>query len=197
MNATFMERLMSKKGLYAFFWIAGIFMVTILIYFTATLQKEVPPIAKTVKSSSGEVLYTYDDVVEGKGYFQEFDLMDYGTLLGMGAYLGPDFTTEFLHKRAEFLYEAYAKELYGKSVSELNAIELAGVKARTIQDVKEQTSLREDGVIYTEASAAAYKQNVAYIVDFLVNGNKEHAWRAGVIHEDEAKKIAAFLTGHN
>ncbi len=193
MNTTFMERLMSKKGLYAFFWIGGIFMVTMLIYFTANLQKEVPPIAKSVTANSGEVLYTYDDVVTGKGYFQQFDLMDYGTLLGMGAYLGPDFTTEFLHKRAEFLYEAYAKELYSKPVSELNKMELAAVKARTIQDIKEQTALKEEGVIYTDHSAEAYKHNRDYIVDFLVNGNKERAWRAGVIHEEEAIKIAAFF----
>lgn len=193
MNVTFMERLMSRKGLYAFFWIAGIFMVTILIYFTATLQKEVPPIAQNVKSVSGEVLYTYDDVVEGKGYFQQFDLMDYGSLLGMGAYLGPDFTTEFVHKRAESLYAFYAQEMYSKATDDLSAIELAAVKARVIQDVKDETALKEEVVVYSEASALAYKQNKEYIVNFLVNGDHKRAWRAGVIKPEEAEKIAAFF----
>jgi len=193
METSFMEKLMSRKSLYAFFWIIGTFMVTILIYYTATLQKEVPPIPKQVVSESGKVLYTYDDVVAGKGYFQQFDLMDYGTLLGMGAYLGPDFSTEFMHKRAESLYRSYARSLFGKPLDRLDDTELAGVKARTIRDFKKQTLLDEAGVVYTEASAKAYEHNVDYLVNFLVNGDHERAWRAGVIRQDEAKKIAAFV----
>jgi len=100
MKQTLLDKFMSKKGLYTSFWFIAIFMVTALIYFTANLQKEVPPIAKEVTSISGEVLYTYDDVAEGKGYFQQFDLMDWGSMLGMGAYMGPDFSTEFFHHRA-------------------------------------------------------------------------------------------------
>ena len=88
MKKTLLDKFMTKKGLYTSFWFIAIFMVSALIYFTANLQKEVPPIPKEVKSVSGEVLYTYDDVVEGKGYFQEFDLMDWGTMLGMGLIWG-------------------------------------------------------------------------------------------------------------
>lgn len=85
MKETLLEKFMSRKGLYVSFWIIALFMVTMLIYYTANLQKEVPPIPKVVTSQSGEILYTYDDVVAGKGFFQQFDLMDWGTLLGMGA----------------------------------------------------------------------------------------------------------------
>jgi len=190
---TLLDKFLSRKGLYASFWFIGIFMVAILIYFTATLVKEVPPIAKTVTSQTGEVLYTYDDVAQGKGYFQQFDLMDYGTLLGMGAYMGPDFSTEFMHKRAEFLYDYYAKQKFGKSADNLSKTELAVVKEMTISDFKEKTTLKEQGTTYTTASALAYKANVAYLVDFLVNGDTARAWRGGVIHEDEAVKIAAFI----
>jgi nitric oxide reductase subunit B len=188
-----LEKFMSRKGLYTGFWIIALFMVTMLIYYTANLQKEVPPIPKTVKSVSGELLYTYDDVLAGKGYFQQFDLMDWGTLLGMGAYMGPDFSTEFMHYRVEFLYDFYAKELYGKSNKELTAIERGAVKERVKEDVKKQTKLLEEGTVYTDASAAAYHKNVEYLVDLLVNGDPERAFRGGIIREDEAVKIAAFV----
>jgi nitric oxide reductase subunit B len=190
---TFLDKFLSRKGLYASFWFIGIVMVSALIYFTANLAKEVPPIAKTVQSQSGEVLYTYDDVVEGKGYFQEFDLMDYGTMLGMGAYMGPDFSTDFLHKRAEFLYNYFAQKEYGKSVKDLSKTELAAVKALTIEDFKEKTTLTDKVTVYSDASALAYKANVKYLVDFLVHGDKSRAWRGGVIKENEAIKIAAFV----
>ena len=193
MKETLLDKFMSKKGLYTSFWFIAIFMVSILIYFTATLQKEVPPIPETAKSVSGEILYTYDDVVEGKGYFQEFDLMDWGTMLGMGAYMGPDFTTSFLHNRAEYLYEYYARQMFGKSEKDLSNVERGGVKARVIEDFKKQTKLLESGVVYTEASAEAYHKNVELLTALLVNGDKERAFPGGVILPEEAKKIAAFV----
>lgn len=192
MKENLLDKFMSKKGLYASFWIIGIFMVTILVYYTANLQKEVPPLPEVVQSASGEVLYTKDDIVEGKGYFQQFDLQDYGTLLGMGSYLGPDFTTEFMHKRALILYEEYAKILFQKPYKDLDDVQKAGVKAKSIEDFR-SIALKESGVTYSDQSAYAYKKNVEYIVDFLVNGNKEKAYRGGVITKYEATKIAAFF----
>lgn len=188
-----MDRFMSKKSLYISFWLVSIFMVTMLIYFTANLAKEVPPLPQKVTSASGELLYAHDDIVNGKALFQQFDLMDYGSLLGMGAYLGPDFTTEFLHKRAEFLNEFYASEFFHAPFTSLDEKQQAYVKARVIEDVKEQTHLKEEGVTYTHASTLAFKANRAYLVEFLTKGDHERAWRADIIRSDEAHTIAAFF----
>ena len=62
MNGSLVSRFMTKKSLYATFWIVSIFMVTILIYFTANLAKEVPPLPAQVKTVSGKVLYTEADI---------------------------------------------------------------------------------------------------------------------------------------
>ncbi len=140
MKETLIDKFMRRKGLTTGFWIIALFMVSILIYYTANLQKEVPPIPKTVSSVSGEKLYTYEDVVQGKGYFQEFDLQDWGSLLGMGAYIGPDFTTEMLHYRTEFLYDYYGQEMYKKNNTQLTAIERGAVKERVKQDVNQEFS---------------------------------------------------------
>jgi nitric oxide reductase subunit B len=148
MKQTLLDKFMSRKGLYTVFWIIALIMVSMLIYYTANLQKEVPPIPQTVKSEAGEVLYTYDDVVSGKGYFQQFDLMDWGTMLGMGAYMGPDCPTDFMHYRAEFLYDFYGKQLYNKLNAQLSAVERGAVKERVKEDFKRQTSLLEKTTIY-------------------------------------------------
>ena len=193
MKQSFLDKFMSRKGLSSAFWIIALVMVSALIYYTANLQKEVPPIPQQVKSESGEVLYTYDDVVAGKGYFQEFDLMDWGSMLGMGAYIGPDFTTDMLHYRAVYLYDYYGEQLYGKKNKDLTEIERGAVKVRVIQDVKKQTSLLVGTTVYTDASAAAYKENVKYITNMLVNGDPERGFKGGVIKPEEAVKIAAFF----
>ena len=193
MKQSLLDKFMSRKGLSSAFWIIALIMVSALIYYTANLQKEVPPIPHEVKSESGEVLYTYDDVLAGKGYFQEFDLTDWGTMLGMGAYIGPDFTTDFLHYRAIYLYDYYGEQLYGKKSKDLTAIERGAVKERVKQDVKRQTSLLAGTTVYTNASAAAYKENVKYLTNQLVNGDPKRAFKGGVIRTEEAVKIAAFI----
>ncbi len=189
---TFLDRFMTKKGLYTGFWIMAIIMVSALIYYTAGIHKEVPPLPKVVKSQSGEVLYTYDDIIAGKSYFQEYDLTDWGTMLGMGAYMGPDFPADFMHHRSEFLYEFYAKQKYGKSKDQLTPEELGYVKEMVKKDIR-GTELKEGGVVYTDASAEAYKKNVEILTNMLVNGDKERAFPGGFISADEAKKIAAFV----
>ena len=193
MKESFLDKFMSRKGLSTAFWMISIVMVSALIYYTANLQKEVPPIPQVVQSVSGEVLYTKADVIQGKAFFQEFDLMDWGTMLGMGAYIGPDFSTDFLHYRAEYLYDYYAKELYQKSSKEVTAVELGAVKERVKQDIKQQTSLKLAGVTYTEASAQAYHKNVDYLTEILVKGDPKRAYPGGFIRPEEAQKIAAFV----
>jgi len=193
MKQTLLDKFMSRKGLSTSFWIIALIMVSVLIYYTANLQKEVPPIPQQVTAESGEVLYTYDDVVAGKAYFQQFDLTDWGSLLGMGAYMGPDFSTDFVHYRATFLYDYYGMELYKKKNADLTEVERGAVKERVKQDFKKQTTLLESKTVYTNASAAAYKENVKYLTKLLVEGDPERAWRGGVIRPEEAVKIAAFV----
>ncbi|MFV0398680.1 MAG: cbb3-type cytochrome c oxidase subunit I [Bacteroidales bacterium] len=193
MKPSLIDQFMSRKGLATAFWVIALIMVSMLIYYTANLQKEVPPIPKEVKSESGQLLYTYDDVVEGKAFFQQFDLTDWGSMLGMGAYIGPDFTTDFVHYRAKFLYDFYGMELYGKKNVELTEVERGAVKERVKQDFKKQTTLLEQTTVYTDASAAAYKANQQYIIGLLVDGDPERGWRGGIIRPEEAAKIAAFV----
>ena len=193
MKQSFLDKFMSRKGLATSFWIIALIMVSALIYYTANLQKEVPPIPQEVKSVNGEVLYTYDDVIAGKAYFQQFDLTDWGSMLGMGAYIGPDFSTDMLHYRSVFLYDFYGMEIYGKKNADLTEVERGAVKERVKQDVKRQTQLLEGTTVYTEASAQAYKWNVEYIKNLLVNGDPERGYRGGVILPEEAEKIAAFF----
>ncbi|NOY23907.1 MAG: nitric oxide reductase, partial [Acidobacteria bacterium] len=192
MDQSWLDKLMSKKGLYTAFWVTAIVMVVALIGFTASLVKEVPPIPQKVVSSTGSVLYTYDDVVAGKGYFQEFDLMDYGTMLGMGAYLGPDFTEETMHRRIVALYEAFSNEEFSVSAENLTDVQRGAVKEMVKADLN-KTILNKETVSYSSESSDAYYKTVEYWTNFLVNGNKKLAWPGGVIKWEEAQKIAMFF----
>ena len=64
-----------------------------------------------------KVLFTRDDIVAGMNVFQRYGLMEYGSVYGHGAYLGPDFTAEYLHKSAESLVSTYSTAAFSRSFS--------------------------------------------------------------------------------
>jgi nitric oxide reductase subunit B len=59
-----------------------------------------PPIPKRVITPTQETLFSGADVMAGQHIFQKYGLMQYGTIFGHGAYLGPDFTAQYLHRAA-------------------------------------------------------------------------------------------------
>src|SRR5262245_37414737 len=80
-------------------WIQGVALVMIfgftvmgiLAYRTYTASM---PLPNKVVSQSGQVLFTGAQITRGQELFQARGLQEYGSVVGHGAYLGPDFTAE-------------------------------------------------------------------------------------------------------
>ncbi|MGZ4530682.1 MAG: hypothetical protein ACXVYA_13915, partial [Mycobacterium sp.] len=71
--------------------IFGFFVMSILAYRTYTASM---PLPDKVVTESGQVLFTSQQITRGQELFQARGLQEYGSVLGHGAYLGPDFTAE-------------------------------------------------------------------------------------------------------
>ena len=91
-------------------WIQGVTLV-MLFGFTVmgllayrTYTNSMPQPEKVV-TESGETLFTTQDITEGQKLFQARGLMEYGSVLGHGGYLGPDFTAEYLRMEATSVKE--------------------------------------------------------------------------------------------
>lgn len=52
---------------------------------TFVTYREAAPLPHQFVAPSGQVMMTRDDIVAGKSGFQQADLMDYGSLYGMGS----------------------------------------------------------------------------------------------------------------
>ncbi len=70
-------------------------LVTVLTYTNA------PPIPARVVDGAGATLFDRQAILHGQEVFLKYGLMEHGTLWGHGAYLGPDYTAEYLHRLAE------------------------------------------------------------------------------------------------
>jgi nitric oxide reductase subunit B len=78
--------------------LVGFFVLVLLAYRT---YKSDPPIPDRVVDPSGRVLFTGDDISNGQKVFLHHGIMEYGSIFGHGAYLGPDFTDDYLHRSSE------------------------------------------------------------------------------------------------
>ena len=78
-------------------WLQGIvltfiFGFGILGHLAIRIYQESPPVPARVVSESGETVFTGSDIRDGQESFLTYGLMQYGSVYGHGAYLGPDFT---------------------------------------------------------------------------------------------------------
>jgi nitric oxide reductase subunit B len=72
----------------------------ILGYLAARTYRDAPPIPARVVDPTGTTPFTGQDVIAGQQVFLSHGLMENGTIWGHGAYLGPDFSAEYLHTLA-------------------------------------------------------------------------------------------------
>src|SRR5678815_5052855 len=124
-----MERSSNRGLLVGNGWIQAVAIVVVFGFFVLGLlayrtYKDEPPIPARTVGESGEVLFTHQDVVEGQGVFLRNGLMEYGSIFGHGAYLGPDFTADYLHRAA-----LLARDYYGGEKSD-------HARAQTVEDFK-------------------------------------------------------------
>ena len=84
-----------------------LFGFAILGYLAIRIYQETPPVPGRVVSDSGQTVFTEDDIRAGQESFLTYGLMQYGSVYGHGAYLGPDFTADYLHRLALEMRRAY------------------------------------------------------------------------------------------
>ena len=84
--------------------LCGFFILGLLAYRTYQAH---PPVPKQVVDSGGRVVYTGRDIQKGQQVFLHNGLMEYGSAFGHGAYLGPDFTADYLRRSADLVRRSY------------------------------------------------------------------------------------------
>ena len=106
-------------------------LVTVLTYTNA------PPIPDKAMDAAGRVIFTGAEVQDGQEVFLKYGLMEHGTLWGHGAYLGPDYSAEYLHRLSEVTRDTIAAEKYGRAFAQLSPDEQIVASAEVRKVLKE------------------------------------------------------------
>jgi nitric oxide reductase subunit B len=161
--------------------IVGFLIMGILTYYT---YSDEPPIPETVKDSRGATLFTRSDVMSGQAIFLSRGLMEYGSIFGHGAYLGPDYTTEYLHRAALSAIQYYGGE---KSDS---------ARTRTIDDFRTNRYSASTGVlVYTDAQVNAFEENRSYYGSYFGEPTTKFGLRPSVVTDpNQIRQLTAFFS---
>ena len=128
-----------------------------MISSTVKTYRESIPLPNKFVTSNGQVVMTDNDIVTGKAGFQKADLMDYGSLYGMGSYFGEDFTAEYLSQLTQHTWEFLARKHFNKPYIQLTLPQRYWVHHITKQYLKE-IDLTKNKVVLPEAVAKAIQQ---------------------------------------
>lgn len=81
----------------------GFFVMGLLAYRTYTDSMPQP---RKVTDPSGEVVFTAADITSGQEIFLRRGLQEYGSIVGHGGYLGPDFTADYLRRSSRIVLKS-------------------------------------------------------------------------------------------
>jgi nitric oxide reductase subunit B len=121
---------------------------------TAVTYNRAPPEPDRFVGPNGNVLMTGGDIYAGKAGFQKADLMDYGSLYGMGSYFGQDYTAWGLTRLAHLTEDELAQAQAGKPFAQLPPDEQARIRT-TMQGQLQHLDLTRPEVTVPAALAGA------------------------------------------
>ena len=134
----------------------------VLVTISVKAYQYSPPIPKKVVNAAGDVVFSDRDILAGQQVFLKYGLMENGTIWGHGAYLGPDFSAEYLHRLAEDMRESLARKKYGRGVESLAAAERQTVEAETRLHIKKNRFDSLTGtLLFTGPEEASYRRQIA------------------------------------
>ena len=147
---------------------------SVLIWMTTTTYRDAPPIPEKVVSPTGETVFTAEDVLAGQEVFLKYGLMENGSIWGHGAYLGPDFSAEYLHTLAIDAGELLAKQIYNRPPSQLTPAEQAAINAEVHQLLKQNRyDVKTKALVFTPSEATSYRNQIVkwttYVSEPAVN----------------------------
>jgi nitric oxide reductase subunit B len=158
----------------------GFFVLGLLAYRTYQAK---PPIPDRVVDPAGAVLYTERDVERGQEVFLNSGLMEYGSVFGHGAYLGPDYTADYLRRAADQVRRSYGGERSDSAAT------------HTIEDFRANRYDKATGVLtLTAPQARAHRRLVRHYARFFSDPTTEHGLRPDAITDrGDLAALTAFF----
>lgn len=195
-----MQQQLSGTAVLSPWWRRSVLLVFIfgmigLIFMSVQAYRYAPPIPVRVVDPEGAELFNRHDVETGQQVFLRYGLMQNGSIWGHGAYLGPDFSAQYLHELSLEAGQAVAREAFALDYATLDESQRALVDARVAILLKEN---RYDPVAkqltFTDSEKASFQKQLAYWTGYFKHPIANSGLPNDYIHDpEEIRQLTAFF----
>ncbi len=181
-------------------WRYGVFFtlligMSVLIFMSVKAYKDAPPVPKAVLDEAGQVIFTGHDILSGQQIFLRYGLMENGTIWGHGAYLGPDYSAEYLHTLGADASQLLAQHLYGRDFMGLNQTEQNVIQVEVQNLLKaNRYDPKAKVLLFSEPEVFSYRKQIKDWTNFFSDPEKNGGLPAGYIHDPkEIEELTSFF----
>lgn len=158
---------------------------TILGFFGSEVYRGAPPIYNELRSESGELLYTKDDILTGQQVWQSIGGQQLGSVWGHGAYQAPDWTADWLHRELVIYQELFAAQEFAKKFEETTLSERMMIKASMLEDYRQSALGADENVTLSALRQKAFLKTKEYYMSLFSNtAELRETRKAYAIHEE-------------
>lgn len=154
-----------------------------------------PPIPDKVIDSKGAVIFTKGDIQHGQQIFLEKALMENGTIWGHGAYLGPDFSAQYLHNLVLVVRDTLAIQNFHKSLDFLNADQQAALIGMTKKYLSvNRYNASNHTLVFTDPEKESFVQQQNYWQNYFQTASSNKGLSKNlIISSSDLKQLTAFF----
>lgn len=175
----------------------------VLLFFGQEIYQQAPPMPEQVVSSTGDIVYSLQDIQRGQNVWQSLGGMQKGTIWGHGSYLAPDWSADWLHREAVAILQLSAAQHYGQRFDSLSTPKQELLKTQLRLDIRPNTWDPDTGVLtINEQRAAAVKKVAEHYGDIFQVRNtsaskllrEQYAFSQSVtINDADLHALTAFI----
>ena len=172
-----------------------IFGFTILIWLAVRTYEDAPPIPDRAVDPAGTVLFTGQDIRAGQQVFLKYGLMENGTVWGHGAYLGPDFSAQYLHTLSEDTRTFIATRVFHWSGQNPTPIERDTLIAAVEQQLKaNRYNPLTKTLLLTEPETQSFQNQIPQWKSYFSDEDRNHGLSVGFVNNPtELRQLTAFF----
>ncbi|MCL4557785.1 MAG: nitric-oxide reductase large subunit [Deltaproteobacteria bacterium] len=168
---------------------------SVLLWVSGRTYTSMPPVPGKVINTSGKIIFTDKDIIAGQEVFLKYGLMDNGTIWGHGAYVGPDFSAQYLHTLFIDARNSIANKQYNRNFKELNRDEQIDIQGEVRALLKTNRYNPETGtLLFTDPEELSYYRQIKtwtnYFQDPADNGGLPVKY---INNSDELRSLVAFF----
>lgn len=167
---------MGTKKLWIGFTAVMVVSFAVLLIVGAEIYRKAPPIPERVVTTSGQVLFTGQDIKDGQNVWQSIGGQELGTIWGHGAYQAPDWSADWLHKEAVGMLNFFAQKEDGVDFDKLPSEKQAALKQRLQDEIRKNTYNTSNGDLVVSDHRAQVIGEVSQFYTGLFMDDPEKAW---------------------